>query len=174
MKKTPAILAAAILTAAASPAFAADTGSEAKGGTTRHFAVGLDVVQLLDNGQFGRFAPNDVTLNLRFQGYLTRNSAWTAAYAWDDVSSIPEVTYKVYGSGYQSGSFWQIGATSVDIERTSYDGDVALLGAFGYESRPAENLVIGASVKTLVGIDHPDTGDKDLIFLPSLTVMFTF
>lgn len=136
-----------------------------------HHAIGLDIVRLLDNGQF---EPNDGTLNLFYQGYLTRNTAWTAGYAWGDLSSIPEVTYKIYNQGYQNGTFWQVGVTTVDVESTAYDGDVAVLGAFGFERSPAEHLVISSSVKALVGIDHPRTGEKDIVFVPSLSVLFTF
>lgn len=139
--------------------------------TASHHAIGLDIVRLLDNGQF---ETDQGTLNLFYQGYLTKNTAWTLGYAWGDLSSIPEVTYKIYSQGYQNGSFWQIGLTSVDVETTVYNGDIAVLGAFGFERSPAERVVVSGSVKTMVGIDHPKTGSKDILFLPSLSVLFTF
>ena len=170
--RTAATLALATATSlVAIPGIAAEQAAADKGSRTRYHAVGVDIVRLLDNGQF---EPNDGTLNLFYQGYLTKNSAWTAGYAWGDESSLPEVTYKIYNQGYQAGSFWQVGLTTVDVGNTAYDGDVAVLGAFGFERMPAENLVVSGSVKALVGIDHPDTGEKDIVFLPSLSVLFTF
>lgn len=145
--------------------------AETPAGKARHHAIGMDIVRLLDNGQF---EPNDGTLNLFYQGYLTKNSAWTVGYAWGDASSIPEVTYKIYNQGYQAGTFWQVGVTSVDVDGTTYNGDLAVLGAFGFERSPAENLIVSGAVKALVGIDHPRTTEKDIVFLPSLSVLFTF
>lgn len=144
--------------------------AEKKASNTRHHAIGLDMVRLLDNGQF---EPNDGTLNLFYQGYLTKNSAWIAGYAWGKHSNIPELGYKIYNQGYQAGTFFQAGITSIDND-ARYDGDIAVIGAFGFERAPAENLVVSGSVKALVGIDHPVTGDKDILFLPSLSVLFTF
>lgn len=154
-------LAAALALALAAPSASAQD----------NHAIGLDMVRLLDNGQF---EPDDGVMNFFYQGYLTGNSAWTAGYAWGEKSSIPEVTYKIYTQGYQAGSFWQIGLTTVDVEGTTYDTDPAVLGAFGFERSPAEHVVISTSVKALVGIDHPRTGEKDIVFLPSLSVLFTF
>lgn len=154
--------------AAIALAFAA-SGARADG--TRYYAVGMDMVRLIDNGQF---EPNDGTLNLFFQGYLTPKTAWTVGYAWGEKSSIPEATYKLYNQAYQAGTFWQVGLAGVDVDGTAYNNDIAVLGAFGFERTPAENLVISGSVKALVGIDHPVTGEKDIVFLPTLSVLFTF
>lgn len=144
-------------------------------GTRSLHAIGLDLVRLIDNGQF---EPDDGTLNFFYQGYLTKESAWTVGYAWGEESSIPEVTYKIYTQGYQNGPFWQLGLAVIDVDAPiagiDYDNDVAVLGAYGYERSPAEHLVISGSVKALAGIDHPHTGEKDIVFLPSLSVMFTF
>lgn len=138
---------------------------------TRHHAIGMDMVRLIDNGQF---EPDDGTINLFYQGYLTQQSAWTVGYAWGERSQIPEFTYKIYNQAYQAGTFWQVGVTSVDVEDTQYDNDLAVLGAFGFERMPADNLVVSGSVRALVGIDHPDTGEKDIVFLPSLSLVFAF
>lgn len=134
-------------------------------------AIGMDLVRLIDNGQF---EPNDGTLNFFYQGYLTQESAWTLGYAWGPKSSIPEFTYKIYPEGYLTGSFWQLGITTIKVDGTSYNNDPAVLGAFGFERSPAEHVVVSGSVKALVGIDHPKTGEKDIVFLPSLSVLFTF
>lgn len=147
----------------------AATGAEAAG--TRYHAIGMDMVRLIDNGQF---EPDDGTLNLFYQGYLTQTTAWTIGYAWGERSDIPEFTYKIYNQAYQAGTFWQVGVASVDVEDSVYDNDLAVLGAFGFERMPADNLVISGAVKALVGIDHPDTGEKDIVFLPSLSVIFAF
>lgn len=134
-------------------------------------AVGLDMVRLIDNGQF---EPDDGTLNLFYQRYLTKQSALTLGYAWGERSSIPEIGYKIYNQGYQDGSFWQIGLATVDVDGTAYNHEVAVWGAFGFERSPAESLVISAAVKAMAGIDHPMTNEKDIVFLPSLSVLFTF
>ncbi|MFZ5757747.1 MAG: hypothetical protein ACOY3X_12625 [Pseudomonadota bacterium] len=136
----------------------------------RH-AIGMDMVRLIDNGQF---EPDDGTLNFFYQGYLTPEAAWTLGYAWGEKSSMPEISYKIYTQGYQAGSFWQLGLTTVDVEGTDYDTDPAVLGGFGFERSPTQHVVVSAAVKALVGIDHPDTGEKDIVFLPSLSVLFTF
>lgn len=159
------------LSAAVALALAAGTVAAHAEERQRLYAVGLDVVRLIDNGQF---EPDDGTLNLFFQGYLTKNSAFTVGYAWGERSTIPEVTYKIYSQGYQSGSFWQIGLASVDVDQTTYDNDLAVLGAFGFEHIVADNLTVNTAVKAFVGIDHPMTGEKDIIFYPSLAVAFRF
>lgn len=160
-----------ILIAAAALALLMLAAAGAQAAGTRYHAIGMDMVRLIDNGQF---EPDDGTLNLFYQGYLTQKSAWTIGYAWGDESSITEVAYKIYNQGYQAGTFWQVGLANVDVDGTAYNNDVAVLGAFGFERMPAENLVISGSVKALVGIDHPRTGEKDIIFLPSLSVLFAF
>ena len=129
------------------------------------------MVRLIDNGQF---EPDEGTLNFFYQGYLTQKAAWTIGYAWGERSSIPELTYKIYNQGYQSGTFWQIGLASVDVDGTTYDNDLAVLGAFGFERIVAENLTLSTSAKAFVGIDHPVTGERDIIFYPSLSVAFRF
>lgn len=140
----------------------------------RH-AFGMDLVRLIDNGQF---EPDDGTLNVFYQGYLTEESAWTIGYAWGDESSIPEIAYKIYPQGYLNGSFWALGLAVVDVDvpvgGIDYDDDPAVLGAFGFERLPAKNVIVSGSVKALVGIDHPRTSEKDIVFLPSLSVMFSF
>lgn len=160
----PAALAIALL-AAAAPA-AAEEGER----VNRH-AIGMDMVRLIDNGQF---EPDDGTLNFFYQGYLTKESAWVLGYAWGELSSIPEIAYKIYPQGYLNGSFWELGLTNVDVDGTDYNHDFAVLGAFGYERAPAKNVIVSGAVKALVGIDHPQTGEKDIVFLPSLSVMFSF
>ncbi|MFZ5722437.1 MAG: hypothetical protein ACOY33_02135 [Pseudomonadota bacterium] len=159
-----------LLTFAAALATALPAAAEETKAGNRH-AIGMDLVRLIDHGQF---EPDDGTLNLFYQGYLTRQSGWTLGYAWGEYSSIPEITYKIYPQGYQNGSFWQIGAANVDVDNTEYDADMAVLGAFGFERSPAEHVVVSGSVKALVGIDHPRTGEKDIVFLPSLSVLLTF
>lgn len=139
-------------------------------GKSRH-AIGVDLVRLLDNAQF---EPNDGTLNLFYQGYLTANTAWVAGYADGERSRTPELSYKVYNQGYQAGSFWQLGVAVVDVDGTTYTNDPAIWGAFGFERAPAPNLVISVAAKAMVGIDHPHTGENDIIFLPSLSALFTF
>lgn len=134
-------------------------------------AVGLDMVRLLDKGQF---EPDDGTLNLFYQGWLSDNTGWTLGYAWGEQSSIPEIGYKVYNQAYQAGTYWQIGLATVDVEGTDYNHDLAVWGSFGFERSPVANVVISGSAKAMVGIDHPRTGEKDIIFLPTLSVMFTF
>ncbi len=136
----------------------------------RH-AIGMDMVRLIDHGQF---EPDDGTLNFFYQGYLTQQTAWLVGYAWGDESSIPEIAYKIYPQGYLNGSFWELGLTLIDVDNTNYENDPAVMGAFGYERSPAKNVIVSGSVKALVGIDHPQTGDKDIVFLPSLSVMFSF
>jgi len=167
LNKTTFHAAGALLVAVAA---AGASAAEQKAGTSHH-AIGLDIVRLLDNGQF---EPNDGTLNLFYQGYLTKNTAWTAGYAWGDLSSIPEITYKIYNQGFQNGTYWQVGLASIDVDASAYNGDIAVLGAFGFERSPADHLVVSGSVKALVGIDHPQTTEKDIVFLPSLSVLFTF
>lgn len=167
---------ALLLIAAAQPAAAAEKKSTTSSGGGSHHAIGLDLVRLLDNGQF---EPNDGVLNLFYQGYLTRNTGWRAAYAWGEQSKIWEVGYKIYNQGYQNGTFWEVGVTSIDVDGSvapKYDGDIAVLGAFGFERTPAEHVVVSGAVKALVGVDHPHVRppQKDIIFLPSLSVMFTF
>lgn len=170
MQHARSFLARTSATIVATIAMAAITSPTAAADHDLH-AIGIDLVRLIDNGQF---EPDDGTLNLFYQGYLTTKSAWTLGYAWGERSSIPEVTYKIYNQEFQAGTFWQIGITSVDVENTIYDNDIAVLGAFGFERSPAQNIVISGAVKALVGIDHPDTGEKDIVFLPSLSVLFTF
>ncbi|MFP5382622.1 MAG: hypothetical protein ACLGHG_00985 [Gammaproteobacteria bacterium] len=138
---------------------------------TRLHAVGMDLVRLLDNGQF---EPDDGTLNLVYQGYVTRNTGWTLSYAWGDRSSIWEAGFKIYNQTYQSGTFWQVGLASVDVDRTNYNHELAAWGTFGIERLPAPNVVISLAAKAMVGIDHPHTGEKDIIFTPTLTVMAAF
>lgn len=147
------------------------TPTPAKAADRYLYALGIDLVRLIDNGQF---EPNDGTLNLFYQGYLTPQSAWTLGYAWGEDSAIPEISYKIYSQAYQAGTFWQIGLASIDVDNTAYNHDVAVLTAFGFERSPAPHLVISGAVKALIGIDHPMTGEKDILFLPSLSVLFAF
>lgn len=158
-----ALPAAALLLAAATPALAEDN--------TRLHAVGMDLVRLLDNAQF---EPDDGTLNLTYQGYVTRNTGWTLSYAWGDRSSVWEAGFKIYNQAYQSGTFWQVGFASVDVDRTNYNHELAAWGAFGIERMPAPNVVISCAAKAMVGIDHPHTGEKDIIFTPVLSVLVAF
>lgn len=137
----------------------------------RRHALGMDMVRLLDKAQF---EPDDGMLNLFYQGYLTRNTAWSIGYARGEQGSIPELGYKIYNQEYQNGTFWQVGAASVDVDGTTYNHEPAVWGAFGFERMPAPNLVVSGSARAMVGIDHPNTGRKDIIFTPVLAVMFTF
>lgn len=159
-----------LLTFAAALATALPAAAEETKAGNRH-AIGMDLVRLIDHGQF---EPDDGTLNFFYQGYLTKESAWVLGYAWGELSSIPEIAYKIYPQGYLNGSFWELGLTNVDVDGTDYNHDFAVLGAFGYERAPAKNVIVSGSVKALVGIDHPRTGEKDIVFLPSLSVMFSF
>jgi hypothetical protein len=134
-------------------------------------AIGIDLVRLIDQGQF---EPDGGTMNLFYQRYLTKESALLIGYAWGEMSSIPEIAYKIYPQGYLNGSFWEIGLTTIDVDGTDYENDPAVLGAFGYERSPAENVIVSGSVKALAGIDHPHTGENDIVFQPSLSVMFSF
>jgi hypothetical protein len=163
MKFAPKTLSLALLLAAAGSAQAAG----------QHLnAIGLDMARLVDVSQF---EPQDGTLNLFYQGYLTKNAGWTFAYAWGDDSEVWEASYKIYNQLYQSGSFWQMGLAVVDVDNSPfYSHDPALWGAFGYERKPVENIVVNAAVKAYVGVEHPYTGDKELILFPSLSVAFTF
>lgn len=163
MKHALTLLPLAAALALSSPLAAAAEGDQ--------HAVGIDLVRLIDKGQF---EPNDGTLNLFYQGYLTKTSAFTLGYAWGPKSSIPELTYKIYTQKYLSGPFFEIGAATVYVKGTEYNNDPAVLGAFGMDYVPAEHLVVTTRVKAMAGIDNPHTGQKDILFLPSLSVMFTF
>lgn len=137
----------------------------------RQSAIGLDMVRLLDVGQF---EPDDGTLNLFFQGYLTQQTAFTFGYAWGDRSSIPELGYKIYNQQYLSGTYWQVGLASIDVDGTAYNHEPAAWGSFGFEKQAVENVYISGAAKAYVGVDHPKTGDKEIIFVPTLSVMFAF
>lgn len=157
------LLAATVTTMSAANTHAEDN--------TRLHAVGMDLIRLLDNAQF---EPDDGTLNLTYQGYVTRNTGWTLSYAWGDRSSIWEAGFKIYNQTYQAGTFWQLGVASVDVDRTNYNHELAAWGAFGIERMPAPNVVISCAAKAMVGIDHPHTGEKDIIFTPTLSVLVAF
>lgn len=138
---------------------------------TRLNAIGIDVVRLLDNAQF---EPDDGVINLSYQRHATRNTAWTIAYARGDRSSVWEAGFKIYNQADYAGPFWQVGFASVDVDGAGYDHELAAWGAFGIERMPAPNVVINCAAKAMVGIDHPHTGQKDIFFTPTVSVMIAF
>lgn len=132
----------------------------------RQHSLGIDVVRALDEDQYGGL------LALSYQASIGTHSAVVGTLARRSGYTILEGMYKVYGDKYFDGPFAAAGLVA-----GKYDGDeeVGVVGALGYELSLDQNIVVSGSVECTWGtMDHPASSQHDLIFRPSLSLIYAF
>ncbi|MCG8471296.1 MAG: hypothetical protein MI742_05505 [Desulfobacterales bacterium] len=140
--------------------------SASKAFAEHQHSVGLDVMRLFDEGNYGGM------FGASYQISMTPRTAFVGTIARRSGFLILEGLWKVYGHTYFDGPFVAVGLAG----GTYHDkGEIGLMGSLGYEKSLARNVVLSGRVDCTWGtMDHPTTAHRSPIFRSGLDLVFAF